>query len=235
MNKVFNEDFFKFQGEIEYDYVYTGTPCLNDFKNFGVDLKNPESYKIALVEIFKRLKPKLGTITIGVTDRRMNSKVIPKHMYIYEVLKEFGYEVKDIKYAVRSLKYNAYRHQAIPLVTYQHVDKKGLYNLKKDSLYSTYGPDCWLPEGKEEVLQLEHKSENLDNRDTELVSQPINFSTNCIANFTDVGHTVFDPFMGSWTTAIAAHRLKRNFVGFEINNTIYEYGKNRYEKEVEFF
>mgnify|MGYP001588508480 CR=1 FL=1 len=31
------------------------------------------------------------------------------------------------------------------------------------------------------------------------------------------GGVVFDPFMGSGTTALAAFRLKRNFVGFEIN------------------
>ncbi|MBI3878630.1 MAG: site-specific DNA-methyltransferase [Verrucomicrobia bacterium] len=31
------------------------------------------------------------------------------------------------------------------------------------------------------------------------------------------GGVVFDPFMGSGTTALAAYRLKRNFIGFEIN------------------
>ena len=32
-----------------------------------------------------------------------------------------------------------------------------------------------------------------------------------------VNGIVLDPFMGSGTTAVAAHRLKRKFVGFEIN------------------
>jgi site-specific DNA-methyltransferase (adenine-specific) len=33
-----------------------------------------------------------------------------------------------------------------------------------------------------------------------------------------VNGIVLDPFMGSGTTAVAAHRLKRNFIGFEINS-----------------
>ena len=33
---------------------------------------------------------------------------------------------------------------------------------------------------------------------------------------------VLDPFMGSGTTAIASQNLKRNFIGFELNQIYYE-------------
>lgn len=46
--------------------------------------------------------------------------------------------------------------------------------------------------------------------------------------FSFVGETVFDPFMGSGTTALAARNLQRNSIGYEINP---EY-KNSIEKRL---
>lgn len=42
---------------------------------------------------------------------------------------------------------------------------------------------------------------------------------------------VLDPFMGSGTTAVAAHRLKRHFIGFEINSDYYEIIRKRLTDE----
>ena len=42
---------------------------------------------------------------------------------------------------------------------------------------------------------------------------------------------VLDPFMGSGTTAVAAHRLKRNFIGFEINSDYCEMIRQRLHDE----
>ena len=48
-----------------------------------------------------------------------------------------------------------------------------------------------------------------------------------IKMFSFVGETVFDPFMGSGTTALAARNLQRNSIGYEINS---EYKKFYREK-----
>ena len=48
------------------------------------------------------------------------------------------------------------------------------------------------------------------------------------------GGTVLDPFMGSGTTAVAAHRLKRRFVGFEINPDYCELIRRRLLEESAF-
>lgn len=45
---------------------------------------------------------------------------------------------------------------------------------------------------------------------------------------------VLDPFMGSGTTAVAAHRLKRNFIGFEINPDYCEIIRQRLAEEGSF-
>lgn len=47
--------------------------------------------------------------------------------------------------------------------------------------------------------------------------------------FSFVGETVFDPFMGSGTTALAARNLQRNSIGYEINPEFKVY----YEQKVE--
>lgn len=41
------------------------------------------------------------------------------------------------------------------------------------------------------------------------------------------GHNVLDPFTGSGTTGVVAKRLKRNFIGFELNPEYYEIAKKR--------
>lgn len=50
-----------------------------------------------------------------------------------------------------------------------------------------------------------------------------------IKMFSFVGETVFDPFMGSGTTALAARNLQRNSIGYEINPEFKVY----YEQKVE--
>lgn len=44
-----------------------------------------------------------------------------------------------------------------------------------------------------------------------------------IKMFSFVGETVFDPFMGSGTTALAAQNLQRNSIGYEINSDFKQY------------
>lgn len=48
-----------------------------------------------------------------------------------------------------------------------------------------------------------------------------------IRMFSFVGETVFDPFLGSGTTALAAKNLGRNSIGYEINPTYIDYYKQK--------
>jgi len=48
-----------------------------------------------------------------------------------------------------------------------------------------------------------------------------------IKRYTKEGETVLDLFMGSGTTLFECEKLNRNFIGFDINETIIEYVKNQ--------
>jgi site-specific DNA-methyltransferase (adenine-specific) len=51
-----------------------------------------------------------------------------------------------------------------------------------------------------------------------------------IYSWTNENDTVLDPFSGSGTTAIAAYLMKRNFIGFEINENYFKQSKKRLEE-----
>jgi DNA modification methylase len=48
-----------------------------------------------------------------------------------------------------------------------------------------------------------------------------------IADFTNPGDTILDPFMGSGTTGVAAVRARRNFIGIERDPKYFEIAVSR--------
>lgn len=56
---------------------------------------------------------------------------------------------------------------------------------------------------------------------------PIELPENCILTCTKEGDIVLDPFMGSGTTALAAKKHNRHYIGFELNNEYIEQANER--------
>lgn len=50
---------------------------------------------------------------------------------------------------------------------------------------------------------------------------------NLVANSSQAGDVILDPFVGSGTTCVAAKRLGRKYIGFEINEKYYKIAKDR--------
>ena len=48
-----------------------------------------------------------------------------------------------------------------------------------------------------------------------------------ITKYTKENDLILDPFMGSFTTAVACHKLNRRYIGFELDKEYYELGTNR--------
>ena len=62
---------------------------------------------------------------------------------------------------------------------------------------------------------------------------PLVFAMRCVESTT--AQIVLDPFMGSGTTAVAAKRLGRDFIGFEISPEYCQNAENRLREEISLF
>lgn len=61
--------------------------------------------------------------------------------------------------------------------------------------------------------------------------KPLQIMYQLINYYTKENDLIFDPFMGSFTTAVACHKLNRNFLGAEIDKDYYKLGSERLAKE----
>jgi len=59
--------------------------------------------------------------------------------------------------------------------------------------------------------------------------KPVDLLQYLIGKFSDSGQLIFDPFMGSGTTGVAAKNLNRKFIGIEMDKGYFEIAKNRIE------
>lgn len=61
--------------------------------------------------------------------------------------------------------------------------------------------------------------------------KPLGIVRTLVFNSSEEGETVLDPFMGSGTTAIAAIREKRHYIGFELNKEYFDKAQRRIDME----
>lgn len=64
--------------------------------------------------------------------------------------------------------------------------------------------------------------------------KPTSLIKRLVSNHTDVGDSIFDPFMGSGTTLVAAKYLNRNATGIEISEKYCEIARKRLSQEMLF-
>ncbi len=98
------------------------------------------------------------------------------------------------------------------------------YGGKKEGLHP-FGPlvsDVWT-----DIHRIKHNKY----RDEHPCQLPVHLLERLILMTTDEGDIVLDPFMGTGTTAIAAKRLGRHFIGFEMDNNYVEIATSKVTKE----
>jgi len=60
--------------------------------------------------------------------------------------------------------------------------------------------------------------------------KPVDMIEYLITKFSDEGATIFDPFMGSGTTGVAAKNLNRKFIGIELDENYLKTAKTRIDE-----
>jgi len=84
----------------------------------------------------------------------------------------------------------------------------------------------WVGRNKVYPTNVIHMATECTNRNHS-AAFPEDLPTWFIKLFTQPEDVVLDPFIGSGTTAVAAKRLKRNYVGIDINETFCQYARKR--------
>ena len=173
-------------------------------------IKDDEKYFGWMKEIYSKLNPNKNVVTIVVSNRRYKRLTIPKHEYVTQIMKQLGYKLLNEKIWEKSREINMYRYNYAFVLCYG----KGNYKSKNTKQFKY---DTWF-----------HPHQSYK-------GYSYNFSKDmvirCIENYTEKGDTVFDPFIGIGTTAVACLETERNFLGSEIDSEVYEICMNRLEQE----
>jgi len=208
MNQIILGSCKEVSKNFDYDYVFAVPP---DFNELGIDPKNINAYKNFLKAVLiYDLKPRSNIVTIALTDRKANGCVIPKSVFVHGEMEKAGYDLKSHKILAKSLTSDMFR------LTYSHVMTFGIGKIKQYKSQE-FQPDVWV-DGRERYKKFPY-------------GMPVKTVERCIENYTQEGDIVYDPFMGSGTTAVAAKNLGRNYLGAEINEDYYNIAIERLKDE----
>ena len=113
-----------------------------------------------------------------------------------------------------------------------------IWNKRKSNIHNDFA-DCelaWCSTGQARIFHYEYMGmiqgdmKNKDERfhptqkPTQIICQLLNY-------YTQENDLILDPFMGSFTTAVACHKLKRRFIGAELDEEYYRLGSERLRAE----
>ena len=204
LNKFYHENCIErlTNKKFKYNYIITSPP---DFSEIGLSLK--ESYYTWIKGYIENFNPINGFATICITDRRGNGGVITKHKEVIDAFQSIGWEVHSYKIWVKSFNIDLYKLPYQHLITFTQNKRK--VPPTKKILEDIF---CIKPSGFKNSMPVEICSRHI----------------NC---FTELGEVVYDPFLGSGTTAIACKLNERRWVGSEINKDIIPIVEERLKNE----
>ena len=204
LNKFYHENCIErlTNKKFKYNYIITSPP---DFSEIGLSLK--DSYYTWIKGYIENFNPINGFVTICITDRRGNGGVITKHKEVIDAFQSIGWEVHSYKIWVKSFNIDLYKLPFQHLITFTQNKRK--VPQTKRILEDIF---CIKPSGFKNSMPVEICSRHI----------------NC---FTELGEVVYDPFLGSGTTAIACKLNERRWVGSEINKDIIPIIEERLKNE----
>ena len=189
---------------LEYDYVVASPP---DFKELKKDTEDSSwTYSDFLKTFAELLNPKGNFVSICISDRKSNGQVISKSSMVIEVFKSLGYILHTHKIWVKSTGTDMFRMNYQHLLTFSR-------NKEKRKLISDFLPDVFVV--------------NQSKWNNYSYGMPVRIIELLVKNYTNKDSIVYDPFMGSGTTAEACFNTNRQCIGSEINE---DYAKESLER-----
>ena len=189
---------------LEYDYVVASPPDFNELKKDTED--SSWTYSDFLKTFAELLDPKGNFVSICISDRKSNGQVISKSSMVIEVFKSLGYILHTHKIWVKSTGTDMFRMNYQHLLTFSR-------NKEKRKLISDFLPDVFVV--------------NQSKWNNYSYGMPVRIIELLVKNYTNKDSIVYDPFMGSGTTAEACFNTNRQCIGSEINE---DYAKESLER-----
>ena len=189
---------------LEYDYVVASPPDFNELKKDTED--SSWTYSDFLKTFAELLNPKVNFVSICISDRKSNGQVISKSSMVIEVFKSLGYILHTHKIWVKSTGTDMFRMNYQHLLTFSR-------NKEKRKLISDFLPDVFVV--------------NQSKWNNYSYGMPVRIIELLVKNYTNKDSIVYDPFMGSGTTAEACFNTNRQCIGSEINE---DYAKESLER-----
>tara|TARA_B100001250_G_scaffold141379_1_gene120964 strand:+ start:1396 stop:2028 length:633 start_codon:yes stop_codon:yes gene_type:complete len=202
MKKLYIEDCLEtLKRDLTYDYVVTSPPDFDELDK-AIDF----SYEDFIKQFAVLLNPMGNFVSICISDRKSGGQIISKHSIVIDVFKTLGYILHSHKIWVKGTGVNDYR------VNYQHIMTFSRKGTKRKPV-ADFKPDVFI------VNQSKYKSYTY--------GMPVRIIELLVNNYTDKNNIVYDPFMGSGTTAEACDNTRRRWIGSEIDEKYGELVKER--------
>ena len=202
MKKLYIEDCLKtLKRNLKYDYVVTSPPDFDELDK-AIDF----SYEDFIKSFATKLNPVGNFVSICISDRKSGGQIISKHSIVIDVFKTLGYILHSHKIWVKGTGVNDYR------VNYQHIMTFSRKGAKRKPV-ADFKPDVFI------VNQSKYKNYTY--------GMPVRIIELLVNNYTDKDNIVYDPFMGSGTTAEACENTRRRWIGSEIDKKYGELVKER--------
>ena len=185
--------------------VFTGIPDSNDL---GMDLL-PEEYENFIDDClnhFTRITKDNGFIALCQTDRKKDGRVLSKHSVIISKMEKLGWILKDYKIVLKRKMPNAYKDQFV-------------FPYFQLCIFTIKGRIKRTGEWLRQVLDYEMKKQG------SFYVFPEEFVRLMIDFLTIEDDLVIDPFAGSGIIPFISYSMKRDFIGIEIDEDTYTFGK----------
>tara|TARA_B100000925_G_scaffold141004_1_gene105675 strand:+ start:2355 stop:2990 length:636 start_codon:yes stop_codon:yes gene_type:complete len=183
--------------DIQYDYVLCSPP---DYDEIGLNPKK-DKYSNFLHTWMGKLNPRNNLVSICVSDRKGDSTIYTKHIDVINTMRDYGWSLKTHKIWVKSLKIDMFRINFMNVLTFNKKPCK--VNQTKN-----FKPDVFI------IDKDKYKNYGF--------GMPVEMCKLLIEEHTTEDQIIYDPFMGSGTTAVACVDTNRKYIGNEIDKETFD-------------